>query len=224
METRDIRRWWARDYGPILLLLLVAAAVLVFGEIAEDVQEGSVRYFDLQAFLLLRHYRSPFVDGVAVVLSALLLWPPVLFLVGSSTAWLWFRGLRRQAVVLFCYSIGSSIVNYGLKYLFHRHRPLPSEMLIPATGLSFPSGHSSFAVVFYGLVGYLIWKYAARRGWARALVIVVTILLILATGLARVLLGVHFATDVLAGWVYGGAVLAAAIFQLEVTGRRTAAG
>jgi len=219
MNGKRIQHLLRRHYGAAILLVLVAVAVLVFGEIAEDVREGDVRNFDMNVFLLLNNYRSPALIAVAQVLSNLLLWPVVVFMVGIPVIICWVAKLRREAVALLAFPIATSLLVQLLKYLFHRHRPLPPEALFIARGASFPSGHASFGAILYGLLGYLICAHLVKPLWARLLVVLATVLIILATGVARVLLGVHFASDVLAGWIAGGAILAAAIFYLNAAQR-----
>lgn len=96
--------------------------------------------------------------------------------------------------------VGSTLLNEGLKLLFRRLRP---DILIlhEAGGYSFPSGHSMAAMTFYGLLAYLAYRYGPQ-GYQRVLCLL-PCLLIVAVGLSRIYLGVHFASDVLAGYLAG---------------------
>ena len=70
------------------------------------------------------------------------------------------------------------------------------------TSYSFPSGHSMMSMVFYGLVIYYVRKFVKKK-WISNLLTVVLSLVILAVGITRIYLGVHYATDVLAAYVFG---------------------
>jgi undecaprenyl-diphosphatase len=100
---------------------------------------------------------------------------------------------------------GGALLMVGLKLLFHR--PRPTEIFTERLGYSFPSGHSFFAVVLYGLIAYWLSRDAPpRRGrW----IIGIATIAILLVGFSRVYLGEHYPTDVAAGyaiaipWLWG---------------------
>ena len=88
-----------------------------------------------------------------------------------------------------------------LKKLFQRKRPL-APLLAAARGLSFPSGHAIMAVTFYGLIIYIITQVIGIS-WLQVSLIILLIILILLIGFSRVYLRVHYASDVLAGFIIG---------------------
>lgn len=92
------------------------------------------------------------------------------------------------------------ILSQGLKYLILRPRPI--SQLITETGYSFPSGHATIAMVFFGMLIYLF-KDEIKNESKRYLFIVVNILLILDISFSRIYLNVHYFSDVLAGLVLG---------------------
>lgn len=98
-----------------------------------------------------------------------------------------------------------SLLNEILKRVFLRPRP-DIHRLITETGYSFPSGHSMNSMIFYGFLIYLIMRYVRPR--FRNPAIVILSLIILLIGISRVYLGVHYASDVVAGFVMGLAWLA----------------
>ncbi len=94
------------------------------------------------------------------------------------------------------------ILNNIIKLIVHRPRPSNTMTLAVETSYSFPSGHSMMSMVFYGLVIYYVRKFVKRK-WISNLLTVVLSLVILAVGITRIYLGVHYATDVLAAYVFG---------------------
>ena len=90
-----------------------------------------------------------------------------------------------------------SLINTIIKHIFVRARPVGIK-LIPQGGYSFPSGHSMIAVAFYGLLIYMIWKSKWKKVWKIFTTTLLSILILL-IGITRIYLGVHFASDVIAG-------------------------
>lgn len=90
-----------------------------------------------------------------------------------------------------------SIINTIIKHIFLRPRPVGIK-LIEQGGYSFPSGHSMMAVAFYGLLIYIIWNTKWRNVW-KIFTTTLLVILILLIGISRIYVGVHFASDVIAG-------------------------
>jgi undecaprenyl-diphosphatase len=116
------------------------------------------------------------------------------------------------AFVLLIIFIGG--LNELIKRLVGRERPI-LERLAEATGFGFPSGHAMVSSSFYGLIGYLLW-INLRGKWSGAWSIpVVTMLLLAGIGFSRIYLGVHYPSDVFAGFAAGGAWLAGCIMGIQ---------
>ena len=98
-------------------------------------------------------------------------------------------------------SISSLVLMLLLKQLFRRKRPL-SPLLKAARGLSFPSGHAIMAVTFYGLLVYIL-QHTIEAGWLKLLLTFLLISLAVLIGFSRVYLRVHYASDVLGGFIIG---------------------
>jgi membrane-associated phospholipid phosphatase len=114
---------------------------------------------------------------------------------------LWCLDARLGAKLVYLLLL-ASLANFGLKHLFAQPRPFiiqPGLNLVEASGYGLPSGHSQMVVVIWGSVALAIKK---KWSWPAALVIMLLI------GISRVYLGVHFPTDVLAGWTVGAIILA----------------
>jgi len=93
-----------------------------------------------------------------------------------------------------------------LKYIVKRPRPDMDMFLIEQSGYSFPSGHSMTGLVFYGFAIFLIHKkFPGRR--STKIFTIILVLLIFLLGVSRLYLGVHYVTDVIMGWAFGGILL-----------------
>ena len=112
---------------------------------------------------------------------------------------------------------GNGLLNPMLKGLFTRDRPLPADGATLVAGFSFPSGHSSGAMVAYGMLAYLCLRLLAPR-WHRPALVAAGVVAGL-VGISRLILGVHFASDVIAGFASGAAWLAVCVTGLELTRR-----
>jgi undecaprenyl-diphosphatase len=108
---------------------------------------------------------------------------------------LWFRQRRRDAVFTATSFIGSALINIAAKHYYGRARPSLWESLAPETTFSFPSGHAMGSMTLATVLVLLAW----RTRW-RGPVIAVSALFVLAVGASRPYLGVHYPSDVLAGW------------------------
>lgn len=117
----------------------------------------------------------------------------MLFVKGKS----WKISLQSAIVLL-----SSFLLNLAIKWFIGRPRPFADHQLIEANFYSYPSGHAMSAVGFYGFLIYLVIKYF-RGGWIRRLLIGLLLFLIMAIGMSRIYLGVHYPTDVLAGFIAG---------------------
>lgn len=117
----------------------------------------------------------------------------------------------------------AALINMGIykamKHLFLRARPDVMYHLVEQGGYSFPSGHSATSMLVYGLLFYLVGKYCKNQKM-KVLLQAVCGILVLTVGPSRLYVGVHWATDVLAGWCVGAAVLMAAVYLIERFGKK----
>lgn len=95
---------------------------------------------------------------------------------------------------------GSTVTTYIIKHIFFRARPL-AEALYLESGSSFPSGHATVAMALYGFLLYTIWKY--DKHYLKKPLIIFLLILIVLIGVSRLYLGVHYLSDVLAGYAVG---------------------
>lgn len=113
---------------------------------------------------------------------------------------LWLFRQRWQILTLWFTIFASEGCTYIMKILFHRSRPLNAVFL--EDSYSFPSGHATIAVAFYGFLTYLLIGKIKKRKY-RVLIILCSFIIILAIGFSRLYLGVHYFSDVLVGYVVG---------------------
>jgi undecaprenyl-diphosphatase len=140
---------------------------------------------------------------------------------GAAAVLLALRKRWRLALYLLVTGAGALIMDPVLKSVVGRARPVVAHPIAHGTGDSFPSGHSLGSVVCYGAV-LLVFLPAIRPGrWRRAFIAVITVLIAL-IGISRVLLGVHYLSDVLGAWALGITWLGLTAFAFELS--RHAAG
>jgi len=187
---------------------IAVAAVLVFLAIAVAVQRGAADGFDLAIRTAIHSRARPaltvVMEGLTQLGGGWILWPMGALIVAALAE----RKRRRDAVLLTIVVLSAEALNESMKLVFHRPRPEPFFGYPLPDTYSFPSGHSFLSFCFYlGLAEILIdpgWTRARKLGaWAAAIALVLLI------GLSRVYLGVHYPTDVLAG--YAGAIAWTAI-------------
>jgi undecaprenyl-diphosphatase len=187
----------ARRAGPALSFAFACIAVSLwgFGELAEDVLEGE-RFAIDEALLGIAHASAgPTLDAVFVALSAMgFAWgviPADVLLVGT----LFLKRRLREAMFAVSAIGGSALLNVVAKRSFRRERPAYWESIAPETSYSFPSAHAMGSATLGCVLVVLAWRTPARIP-----ILLVTTAFVVGVGASRVYLGVHFPTDVLAGW------------------------
>ena len=197
---------------PMLLagLVLAGVAMLALAELDEETAEPFLTHVDGH---VQGDVHGATTSGLTRVMFGLT-WigsPKVLFpAIPVIVALLWWRRLRGDAVMLLLATVGAGILNTGLKLHFRRLRPDLPWSFVEERGYSFPSGHSVFAVVLYGMLVYVAIRHLRSTG-AHAVVIVVAGVLILGIGFSRIYLGAHYPSDVAAGYFVGSIWLMAVI-------------
>jgi undecaprenyl-diphosphatase len=135
--------------------------------------------------------------------------------IGAAVAGLALRRRWRLAIYLLVTGAGALVLDPVLKSLVGRLRPVVAHPIAHGAGNSFPSGHSLGSIVCYGAV-LLVFLPAARGRWRVAFVTVIAGLVAL-IGISRILLGVHYVSDVVGGWAVGIAWLGLTAFAFELT-------
>ena len=202
----------------LLSVAFAISASMVFLEIADEISpEEDLGQFDvalsaaigrhasdeqLRTFALLTHLGDrAFLIALVIVVAALLIW-------------------RRQRFMAAAWVVASALgglLNIALKAIFARSRPEFVHGFATADGWSFPSGHSSGSMIVYGLLGYLAVLYTPKSIHLPTAAIAMT--LVVCVGMSRVILQVHYFSDVLGGFAVGASWVAAWIAGLEVLRR-----
>ena len=128
------------------------------------------------------------------------------FLIGAAAVHLLRAGHPRLALFLIVTGLLGGLLNSTIKVLVDRPRPIFADPIATARGLSFPSGHAMAVAVNYGAL-LLVYLPALARRWRRVATIA-ALTIIIAVGVSRLVLGVHYVTDVIGGWLLGAAWLA----------------
>lgn len=102
------------------------------------------------------------------------------------------------------------MLNLALKNIFQRSRPIFPQAFSVETGFGFPSGHTMISLAFYGVAAYIALTFIKSRNW-KVLTVTGALVISVLIGFSRLYLGVHYLTDVLAGWAAGGLWLAVCI-------------
>lgn len=185
-----------------LVLSIVTAVLSLFllGWIAESVSLRRTERFDIAVRSQIHQYASPTLTTVMLAISFMGSGGLIL---AALAAYATFRycGWSRAAIWLVVTLAGALVLEVTLKLAFHRPRPTAFFGPVPST-YSFPSGHSLLSLCFYGVLAGLL-SGRIRLLVARTLIWVLAALLVLAIGLSRIYLGVHYPSDVIAGYLTG---------------------
>jgi membrane-associated phospholipid phosphatase len=187
--------------GVSLLLGLASAiaALLFFGWLTDEVLEGQTRRFDDTTRTAVHQLASP---GLTVAMRGISFLGSTYFLLALTivvVVCFLLRHWQREAMLFAITMAGGGLLDVTLKHAFHRARPVPFFNLVVPSSYSFPSGHALGSFCFYGALAAIL----ATRLRDRSIRIALwysSALIILLIGFSRIYLGVHYTTDVLAGF------------------------
>ena len=210
------QRGLAKLSKPLMWGMAISVSLVgIFAKISEDLIYNELGMFDKIVGEFIRGFTTPWLTRVEIVITNLgsaYIEISLLVIVG---AFLWFRLRHTWETVFLAISLtGAWLLNTLLKELFQRERP-NIMFLVHADGHSFPSGHTMVATAFYGVLGYIVWLNLRNHGKPSWYCVAVTFILISAIGMSRIYLGVHYASDVIAGYTAGGIWTIACIIGLK---------
>ncbi len=193
----------------LLSLFLAAASLWGFVEIADEVMKGDSQRFDERAVTALRDVTNPeqplgaaWILGAARFITMLGGLPFIAIMTAAVIGFFAFQRRYHAAWLTLAAIGGGMLVVTLLKHGFARPRPSLVPHLTSVATHSFPSGHSMLSAVTYLTLAAFLAQATSRRP-AKICILGVAVLLALAIGLSRIYLGVHYPTDVLAGWCAG---------------------
>ncbi|HLY97915.1 MAG TPA: phosphatase PAP2 family protein [Candidatus Angelobacter sp.] len=184
-------------------------SLLLFARLSREMQNGEIRHFDLAIRNWAHSLASPAMTSVMQALSFTGSWVLGVACAISLLVFLKLRW-RRAATWLSVAMAGTLVLDLTLKFAFHRPRPVPFFGPAPSTW-SFPSGHALFSFCFYGVMAGLIIDRTQSLA-VRIAIGCAAVTLIAGIGFSRIYLGVHYPSDVLAGY------LAAAVWVSAMAG------
>lgn len=181
------------------LVGVATACAVLFGVVAGLMATGATYSFDTAFLHGLHALYAPALDVVAPVATYMaepVMMCSIVAVIGVVFA---YRRKWLAAVLLLCGVVGANAVGYIVKHIFARARPELWERLVTETGYSFPSGHATASMALALCIVVLLWN-TKWRWWSVGLAGVY----VLVIGFTRLYLGVHYPSDILAGWLLAG--------------------
>jgi membrane-associated phospholipid phosphatase len=188
-------------------LVIALGALLMFGWIAEEMLEGDTARFDGQVRSAIHAHSTP---EVTAVMKALTVFGSSVVMAPLSLVVLVLCYTRRAfhaLQTLLATFVGALLLELILKPAFHRPRPLPFFDLSRPASFSFPSGHALYSFCFFAGIAVVLYPTLTRMGSRVALWLVAGVM-VFGIGFSRVYLGVHYPSDVLAGYAAGAVWIA----------------
>lgn len=205
----------------VLALLVAGGALMVFALLAEDLLTNDpIVEVDQRLETTLQDHRTAALTVASRIASTagseLVLVPLAILLV----AYLLWRRRPFDALLVAAASLGAELITVALKEVFARDRPLLPDPLAMESSASFPSGHASVSLALYGALALLLAEHTSNA--RRAAYAIVALALVVAIGFSRLYLGVHFLSDVLAGYSAGLFWLAICVATVRAAAARRA--
>ena len=191
-KFNKIKEFTIKNLKWIILFL----CIIIFLELALDVFQKEIMTKDVLGYKFISTYIiSDFITPIAKVITQM---GGAIALISITIALLLFLKNKKIGIAIAINLIVSTVLNLLLKNIVQRPRPTEYRM-ISETGYSFPSGHSMVSMAFYGFLIYVIYKQVENKKIKWGLIIALSIL-IATIGISRIYLGVHYTSDVLAGF------------------------
>ena len=201
-------KWYGEGYLAFILSLL---AIIILGafslngflEITDELRRENLVEFDERVTSFIYSFRSESMTNWVIFITDL--GDEVTYAIIIIAVAIWFivdKKNVRWLIQSFIILASTAALNVYIKHYISRERPELEMRLIEASSFSYPSGHSMCALAFYGFLVYLAYA-KVKHNWVKILAFIFLPLLIIAIGASRVYLGVHYPSDVLAGFAAG---------------------
>jgi undecaprenyl-diphosphatase len=179
----------------VATLVLFWAPVVVFSKLAGEIVEREQITLDITILYWIHNLSTPWLDKFFLIITNL---GGVVSIISATLLLLTYLIYKRQwyaALVLFMTVGGAAVANLTLKMLFHRDRPSLWHPAIVETSFSFPSGHAMLSAALIMSIIFIVWKTRLRL---TSIIIGAPLLFLI--GISRLYLGVHYPSDIVAGW------------------------
>ena len=207
---RRLANFWLQRVNPQIVtlittigtvgLIICLAIIYILAELSEEVLEREAFAFDKAILLWIHQFANPILDKIMLNVTRLGNPSTVVAITLVTLAILWWRRYYQEAKIFLLNCLGGAVLSYGLKLAFSKPRPQLWQLLISETSYSYPSGHALGSMVLYGFLAYLLGDRFPQ--YAKVFYLIAAIL-IAAIGLSRLYLGVHWPTDIIAGYGVG---------------------
>jgi membrane-associated phospholipid phosphatase len=187
-----------RQQGAWLIGYLLILSIVAW--LCTEVWEREAFSLDRSLLLWIHQFANPQLDGVMLFITALGDPCVVITVFISTIAWLGMKRRYTDGIRFIIVSVGGASINYVMKLFFPKPRPELWPRLISETSFSFPSGHAVGSMVVYGFIAYIL---ARELPSYQRYIYAVASVLIIAIGFSRLYLGVHYPTDIIAGYGVG---------------------
>jgi membrane-associated phospholipid phosphatase len=195
-------------------LVVLTASAWIFGWMVEDLAEGDTEV-DTRLANWLHEHASPGWTSFFEAVTRLGNVSTLLVVVLLASVVFWRKGWIAELQLLVLAAVGTEVITVGLKHGFQRDRPFFADPLATERTYSFPSGHASVSLAVYGTLGFVIARHLQTRR-AQFWTLSVASVLVLLIGFSRLYLGVHFLSDVIAGYSIAIAWVALCVVLLQL--------
>ena len=217
-----VKFWHNNIHSPISSLIttigtvgLISCLIIIYvvAEISDEVLDKEAFAFDKTILLWIHQFANPTLDRIMVLITHFNDPTTVTLIAIFILAILIWRHYYSEAKIFAIDCLGGVVLSYGLKSVFGKLRPDLWQSPIEDLSYSYPSGHALGSTVLYGFIAYLIATRYPQFSW---LIYTGTVCLIVAIGLSRLYLGVHWPTDIIGGYGIGFLWLTFCITMLKL--------
>ena len=192
-KIENIKIFLIKNYKWIVLFICIISLLFLI----EDVMDEDIMTFDEKGYYIVQKYLIS--DTMTPFARCITNFANMYWLIGMSVLLFIIIKNKKTSILFFINLVLSALTNFILKQIIQRPRPI-EHRIIDEKGYSLPSGHSMVSMAFYGFLIFFIYKNIKNKYIKIALITLLSILII-SIGISRIYLGVHYTSDVLAGFL-----------------------
>ena len=192
-KIEKIKIFLIKNYKWIVLFICIVSLLFLI----EDVMDEDIMTFDEKGYYIVQKYLIS--DTMTPFARCITNFANMYWLIGMSVLLFIIIKNKKTSILFFINLVLSALTNFILKQIIQRPRPI-EHRIIDEKGYSLPSGHSMVSMAFYGFLVYFIYKNIKNK-YIKTILIVLLSVLIISIGVSRIYLGVHYTSDVLAGFL-----------------------